>query len=145
MLDGVPVGFTKEGYPYRGSPGAAVTLVEYSDYLCPFCGRHATQTAPALLDKYVRGGQMKCVFRDLPIASLHPTAPQGHIAALCVAEQGAALFWRMHDKLFAEQSLWNQLPDPAAYLEQAAKAIGADGYAPDAASAVDKANELVPA
>lgn len=126
MLDGITVGFTAEGHPFRGSPDAVVTLVEYSDYLCPFCARHATQTAPALTDKYIRTGQAKWVFRDFPIAGLHPTSDKGHMAALCVAEQGAALFWRMHDKLFAEQSQWNQVADPAAYLEQAAKAIGAD-------------------
>jgi len=125
-LDGVPVGFTEEGYPYQGAADAPVTLVEYTDYLCPFCARHTTQTAPVLVDKYVRTGQVKWVFRDLPIASLHPTSAQGHMAAQCIAQQGAALFWRMHDQLFTNQAQWSQLPDPSAYLAQVAQGLGAD-------------------
>ena len=125
VLDGIPVGFTPDGYPYRGATDAPVTLVEYSDYLCPFCARHTTQTVPSLMDQYIRTGKVQWVFRDDPIASLHPTSAQGHRAALCVAEQGAALFWKMHDQLFATQSQWNQLPDPGAYLTQVAQTIGA--------------------
>lgn len=123
---GIPVGFTEEGYPYRGDPNAPVTLEEYSDYLCPFCGRHFNQTLPALTEQYGQSGKVKYVFRDMPLASLHPTAPYGHEAARCVAEQGAALFWTMHDELFLRQQEWAGLPDPSSYLEQMAGDIGAD-------------------
>ena len=54
----MPVGFTDEGYPFIGSPDAAVTLEEWSDYLCPFCGRHFSQTLPGLLDH--PGGRLRC-------------------------------------------------------------------------------------
>jgi protein-disulfide isomerase len=123
---GIPVGFTEEGYPYLGDPDAPITLEEYSDFPCPFCERHFIQTLPTLLDKYVSSGQVKYVFRDMPLVSLHPTAPVGHIAARCVAEQGAAYFWAMHDALFARQNEWRQLPDPSGFLASVAEGIGVD-------------------
>ncbi|MGH2536224.1 MAG: DsbA family protein [Candidatus Promineifilaceae bacterium] len=125
-LDGIPVGLTAEGYPYRGEPEAPVTIHEFSDYLCPYCGRHNNETMPELLEEYVRGGQVRYVFRDFPIESLHPTADLGHLAAKCVGEQGAELYWRMHDQLFARQAEWAQLPDPADFLSEVAADVGAD-------------------
>ena len=123
---GLPVGFTDDGYPYLGDPDAPVSLVEFSDYLCPFCGRHFNQTTPQLLEQYGLDGQVNFVFRDFPLAELHPTAPSGHAAALCVAEQSAALFWAMHDELFANQGEWASLTDNSDYLGGAAGSIGAD-------------------
>lgn len=124
--DGIPVGFTDEGHPFIGKSDAPVTLEEWSDYLCPFCGRHFRQTLPVLLDQYVRTGQLKLVFRALPLAGLHPTASQGHVAAMCMGKLGAAAFWAMHDALFARQSEWNRLPDPSAFLAGVAEDLGAD-------------------
>ncbi|MDH3375854.1 MAG: DsbA family protein [Gammaproteobacteria bacterium] len=122
----MPVGFTDEGYAFVGNPDASVILEEWSDYLCPFCGRHFSQTLPGLLDQYVRGGKVKLVFRDFPLVSLHPTAPKGHVAALCVGEQSAARYWAMHDALFQRQQEWNRLPDPSDFLADVAKEVGAD-------------------
>ena len=65
----MPAGFTADGHPYLGKADAPVVLEEWSDYLCPFCGRHFRQTLPALKEKYVRSGQVKLVFRAMPIAS----------------------------------------------------------------------------
>ena len=124
--NGLPVGFTDDGYPYLGDPEAPVSLVEFSDYLCPFCSRHATQTNPQLIEQYAASGQVRFVFWDYPLADLHPTAPSGHAAALCIAEQGAALFWAMHDELFAGQSQWASLSDNSDYLAGVAEQIGAD-------------------
>jgi protein-disulfide isomerase len=126
---GTPVGFTADGRPFRGDPNAPLTLVEYSDYLCPFCARYFGQTLPALVEKYRRPGQVKFVFHDFPLASLHPTAPRGHAAAVCVAEQGALRFWQMHDALFQSQPQWNRLPDPTAFLAKVAQEVGAEGTA----------------
>src|SRR6266542_4139538 len=123
---GTPVGFTADGHPFRGDPNAPLTLVEYSDYLCPFCERHFRETAPALLEKYGRPGQVKFVFRDFPLVALHPTAPGGHVAAGCVGEQGASRYWQMHDALFQAQQEWNRLPDPAAFVAKVAQKVGAD-------------------
>jgi len=123
---GLPVGFTDEGFPYLGDPDAPVSLVEFSDYLCPFCSRHATQTNPLLIERYAASGKVRFVFRDFPLAELHPTAPSGHAAALCITEQGAALFWAMHDRLFARQQEWASLPDNSGFLAGIAEEIGAD-------------------
>ena len=130
--EGMPVGFTEEGHPYIGDPDAPVILEEWSDYLCPYCSRHFQQTLPALKDKYLRAGQMKLVSRDLPLAALHPTAARGHVAARCVGQQGAARYWAMHDDLFSRQGEWNRLPDPDAFLAEAAKKTGVDMVAYEA-------------
>ena len=125
-FEDLQVGFTEEGYPFRGDPDAPVTVIEFSDYLCPFCGRYTNETLPTLLDQYVRTGQVRFVFRDFPLDSLHPTADIGHAAALCVAEQGPVLYWRMHDLLFLRQGQWSGLPDPAPFLASVAEEVGAD-------------------
>lgn len=123
---GIPIGFTAEGAPFRGDPRAAITLVEYTDYLCPFCGAYYRDTFPALMEKYVRSGQVRFVVQDFPLASLHPTAPQGAFAAQCVAEQGASKFWQMHDALLGNQQQWARLPDPNSFLSLTARKTGAD-------------------
>jgi protein-disulfide isomerase len=137
--DGMPVGFTEAGYPYIGNPDAPVTLEEWSDYLCPYCGRHFRQTYPQLADQYVRSGQLKVVFRDLPLASLHPTAALGHVAANCIGEQDAAAYWTMHDALFARQGEWSRQPDPSDFLAGLAEEVGADMQA--YAACVEEGNQ----
>jgi protein-disulfide isomerase len=122
---GMPVGFTPEGYPFRGDPNAPVTMYEYSDYECPFCARHFVQTEPALNDALVRTGQLRVVFRDFPIEQLHPNAFAAHIASLCVADQGAALYWEMHSRLFQTQKEWANLSDPLPVFERLAGESGA--------------------
>ena len=124
--EGIPVGFTAEGYPYRGAPDAPITMYEFSDYQCPFCSRYFVQTEPALDRSYVRSGKVRVVFRDFPLVELHPNAPAAHVTALCVADQGAALYWAIHAQLFQTQSEWNQLPDPASYFTKLATAVGAN-------------------
>jgi protein-disulfide isomerase len=126
VAEGIPVGFTDEGFPYRGDPDAPITVEEFSDLLCPYCGRHATQVQPDLLEQYVASGKVRFVFREFPIPSLHPTAQLGHVATLCVGEQDAEAYWDMHDRLFAAQEAWSGLPDPSAYLAGVAEAVGAD-------------------
>lgn len=123
---GIPVGFTAEGRPYRGSPDAPVIVNEYSDYHCPFCSRHVDQTEPALLETYAKTGKAQFVFWDFPIAQLHPNAAVAHLAALCVADQGAALFWEMHDQIFATQAAGTAATDTAAFYSDLAAQIGAD-------------------
>ena len=125
-FEGMPAGFTDDGAPYLGSPDAPVVLEEWSDYLCPFCGRHFRSTHPQLLDTYVRTGKLRIIFRDLPLAGLHPTAVRGHVAARCAGAQEITRYWAMHDTLFSRQGEWNQLPDPSAFLISQAASLGLD-------------------
>ena len=85
-----------EGAPFKGAVSAPVTIVEFSDFHCPFC-RAVLPTLTQLESKY--GEKIKLVFRDFPIDSLHPGASKAHEAARCAHEQGK--FWPYHDKLFA--------------------------------------------
>jgi protein-disulfide isomerase len=119
-------GFNEDGHPRLGDADAPVTLVEFSDYLCPFCGRHFTDTKPLLIEQYAASGAVNFVFRDFPIEDLHPNAPAGHAAGLCVAEQDASMFWAFHDQLFSDQEAWESLADPGPYLEDVAEQVGAD-------------------
>jgi len=93
----------------RGIKEARVVMVEFSDFQCPFC-KNATATVKQLMDKYP--GKVKWIFRDFPIANLHPAAPKAHEAARCAAEQGK--FWEYHDLLF-ERSPRQALEDLKQY------------------------------
>lgn len=88
-----------EGEPSMGSPTAKVTIMEISDYHCPFCKRHTQQTFPQMTAEYIKTGKVRYVFVDYPIAQLHPQAARAHEAATCAAEQGK--FWEMHASLFS--------------------------------------------
>lgn len=85
--------------PYRGSEQSPVTIVEFSDFECPYCQSFAEQVLPQLFDVY--GEDVRFVFRDFPITSIHPQAFKAAEAAQCAFEQGE--FWRYHDLLFQNQ------------------------------------------
>ena len=91
-----------KGDPFKGQPDAKLTLVEFSDYQCPFCVRHSRDTLPQLEREYIATGKVKYVFRNFPIESIHPLAFKAHEAANCAGEQGK--YWEMHDRLFANQN-----------------------------------------
>jgi protein-disulfide isomerase len=88
------------GEPSKGSPTAKVTLVEVSDYHCPFCRRHMQSTQPQIEADYVNTGKIQYIFIDYPIEQLHPEAFKAHEAANCAGDQGK--YWEMHAKLFAQ-------------------------------------------
>ncbi len=89
-----------------GSQDAPVTIVEFSDYQCPFCRKFWTETYPQLKQEYVDTGKAKIIFRDFPLTSIHPSAQIASEAAECVRAQGGdAAYWRMHDKMFEEQNM----------------------------------------
>jgi protein-disulfide isomerase len=100
----------------RGPEDAPVTIVEFSDFQCPFC-RAILPSIKALMLKYPE--HLKLVFMDFPIKSLHPDAPKAHEAARCAGEQGK--FWQYHDLLF-DRSPRHSLDD----LIQAAQNVGLD-------------------
>jgi protein-disulfide isomerase len=90
--------FDLAGAPVNGQQSAPVTIVEVSDYHCPFCRRHVQQTQPKLYEDYVKTGKARHVFIHYPIAQLHPDAYKSHEAASCAADQGK--FWDLHTRLF---------------------------------------------
>ena len=94
--------------PFKGNADAPVTIIEFSDFQCPFCGRFYEQTLPSIIENYVDTGKVKFVYRDLPLDSIHPNARPAHIASECADEQGK--FWGYHDMLFDNQSEWGRLP-----------------------------------
>lgn len=105
--------------PIKGQANATVTLVEFSDYQCPFCSRHFSGTMPELERDYIATGKIKYVFRNFPIESIHPLAFKAAEAATCAGDQGQ--YWKMHDRLFTEQNAL-RLQD----LPNHAKAIALD-------------------
>ena len=90
--------FDLSGAPSNGQDSAPLTIVEISDYHCPFCRRHVQQTQPKLYEEYVKPGKARHVFIHYPIAQLHPDAQKSHEAAMCAGDQGK--FWDLHTKLF---------------------------------------------
>ncbi len=101
----------------RGAKDAAVNIVEFSDFQCPFC-KAVVPTLHQIVSQYA--GKVRLVFRDFPIASLHPLAPKAHEAARCAAEQGK--FWEYHDLLFERSPNLNP-PE----LKQYARDLKLDG------------------
>lgn len=95
---GRPVRASVAGAPMLGRPDAPVTLVEFSDYQCPFCQRFFATAFPVLKKEYVDTGRVRYVFRDFPLDQLHPQARKAAEAAHCAGEHGR--FWEMHDALF---------------------------------------------
>src|SRR6266568_3331990 len=87
--------------PNLGSPDAPVTLVEFSDYQCPFCQRYVSNTFSELKKDYIDTGKVRYVFRDFPLESIHPQARKAAEAAHCAGDQGK--YWEMHDTLFKDQ------------------------------------------
>lgn len=85
--------------PTLGSDAAAVALVEFSDYECPFCIRHFQQTMPKIASTYVSTGRVLYAFRDWPVDTLHPQSIRAHEAAHCALEQRK--FWELHPRLFS--------------------------------------------
>lgn len=107
QYQGVEVGFTDDGHPYRGSPDAPIIIMEFSDYQCPFCGRFFEQTMPSLVENEIASGDALLVFYDFPLINIHPQAVAAANAARCAGKQGADAYWAMHDLLFGDIEAWS--------------------------------------
>lgn len=105
----------------KGNKDAKVTLVEFTDYQCPFCKRHFDETDKTLQADYVATGKMRYVVRDLPL-SFHDNAHPAAEAARCAGDQG--MYFEFHDKLFVSQEEWSELPDAGAKFKDYAFALG---------------------
>jgi protein-disulfide isomerase len=100
----------------RGNPDAPVTIVEFSDFQCPYC-RTAEPTIREVLDKYK--DKVRFSYRDFPLKRIHPQAEQAAEASRCAGEQGK--FWEYHDLLYANQAKLDQ-----AGLTEHARTVGLD-------------------
>ncbi len=107
--------------PAKGPEGAPVTIVEFSDFQCPFCSK-ASQVAQQVVTAYA--GKVRLVFRDFPLP-FHDKAQKAHEAGRCAGDQGK--FWELHDWMFANQSKLD-----VASIKEAAKGLGIDAAKFDA-------------
>jgi protein-disulfide isomerase len=90
---------TIAGLPIRGNPDADVTIIEFSDFQCPYCAR-AANTVEEVLEKH--GDDVRFAYLQFPLGN-HPWARPASIAALCAAQQDDEAFWTLHDSYFANQ------------------------------------------
>lgn len=90
----------------EGNKNAPVTMIEFSDYECPFCKRHFVQTFPSLKKDYIDSGKVKLVYRNLiAVPSHNPAAMREAIAALCAKEQGGdTVYFKYHDLVYSKTS-----------------------------------------
>jgi len=108
----------------RGNPNAPITIVEYSDYDCAFC-QEFHQTMTQIMNEFGASGKVAWVYRQYPIAALHPNAPKLSEAALCVGDLvGNDGFWKFSDLLFSSRGI-NQ-PTNMSNLAEYATTAGAD-------------------
>jgi len=102
----LPIKISADNDPMIGDPDAPITIIEFTDFQCPFCARFHTQTLPLILEEYIEQGKVKLVVRDFPIQSIHPNAVPASVASECANEQGKAK--EMHDMLFYNQNEWGR-------------------------------------
>jgi len=114
---------TKADY-VQGNPEAKVTLIEYGDFQCPYCGA-VYPVLKEVLPEYKK--DVRFVFRHFPITSIHPNSLVAHKAAEAAAEQNK--FWEMHDKIYGNQAAWSSSTEPIKIFE---------GYAKDLKLNLDK-------
>jgi len=88
-------------HPSKGSTTAKLTLMEFSDYQCPFCARHVRDTDPQIVKEYVDTGKLRYVYFDMPLENIHKSAFKAAEATRCAGDQGR--YWEMHERLFGNQ------------------------------------------
>jgi protein-disulfide isomerase len=108
--------------PVLGSPDAPVTIIEYSEYLCPFCQRFVLETMPRIEEEYIDKGLVKLIFRDFPVHGESAVAMA--MVAECAADQDK--FWEMHMFLWERSEQWSQSEDILATFQGYADELGMD-------------------
>jgi protein-disulfide isomerase len=109
----------------KGSNKAKITMVEFTDFQCPFCKRHYEQTSKQIDDNFIKTGKVRLIQKMLPLP-FHPNAHVAAEAARCAGDQNK--YWEMHDQLFAKQEEWSNLDNKTPAVKQKfdeyAKGIG---------------------
>jgi protein-disulfide isomerase len=127
------------GSPFKGPANARVTVVEFSDFQCPTC-RALHQTLRAIVPLYPN---VKFVFKDFPLAQIHPWAMTAHSAAYCARQQNPDSFWKFHDLIFDKQDVispttaWNQMLDFGTQLGLDVAALRTCMAAPETRAALE--------
>ena len=103
------VAVSEDDDPFLGDANAPVTIIEFTDFQCPFCGRHHSQTFPQIKSQYIDTGKVKYVVRDFPL-SFHQNADEAANAANCANDQNN--YFAMSDLLFNNQDQWANSFDP---------------------------------
>jgi protein-disulfide isomerase len=98
LFDPVPKTIDIGNSPTKGSSDAKVTIVEFSDFQCPYCESFYSMTLPQIEKEYIDTGKVRVVYMQFPLVSIHQYAQKAAEASLCANEQGK--FWEMHDALF---------------------------------------------
>jgi protein-disulfide isomerase len=120
LRDDIETGITEEGYPYRGSADAPVTLVEYSDFNCAHCQIFALEVSPVIDDEFVASGRLKHVVRPYYLWDWSRPIAE---AALCAQEQEG--FWDFYQWAFANSQLFPASQPPSRHiLDELAQASG---------------------
>jgi protein-disulfide isomerase len=128
-----------EGSPSKGPANARVTLVEFADFECPHC-RELYEELKAVEARYP---QVRVVYKDYPLTTIHPWAQTAALGGRCAFEQSPAAFWKVHDMIFDNQDIlspenvWNKLVDFATQASLNADSFKACLSSADAAKAVD--------
>jgi protein-disulfide isomerase len=94
-----------KGRPTRGNKDAKVVIVNYDDFQCPFCSRMHTTLFPGILKEY--GDRVLIIYKDYPLAEIHPWATHAAVNANCLAEQNKDAYWALADYLHANQHVVN--------------------------------------
>jgi protein-disulfide isomerase len=116
-----PIDVSVGGSPSKGSKSAKVTVVEFTDYQCPFCAKYYSESYKKIVKNYVDTGKVLYVIKDFPL-NFHDQAQKAAEAARCVGDQkGDTGYFRMHDKLFENQQSLSE-----ANYKVWAKEIGVD-------------------
>ena len=110
--------------PVNGDKNAKVTIVEFSDFQCPFCARFFEQTLPQIEEEYIKTGKAKLVFKDFPLKSIHPQAQKASEAANCAIDQNK--YWEYHDALFKQVDQWSGNDKATDIFKQIAKDLKLD-------------------
>ncbi len=137
----IPIG---ENDPSRGPTDAAVTIIEFSDYECPYCQRFHQQVVSQIWEEYE--GQIRYVFKDFPLTNVHPNSLPAASAALCANEQDA--FWEYHEMLFSmkeglsDEAYLTYAEDLGLDLDAFSQCVEENRYEEDVLSDLQMAAEL---
>lgn len=107
-----------------GDPDASVKILEFSDYMCPYCGQFTSRVRPLIEENYIDEGQVYFRFYDFPLGGSHVHSFLAARAGRCAADQDR--FWEYHDYLFGQQSAWSGMSNPAGTFVDYAGTLGLD-------------------